>query len=94
MIVFLHYFRNIRTTKGKIKRAVLQFTPETWTHTRWLDPNSGYMRFLAVLQLVVFWQITELNTFFLKHIFHCPPGARIVLYRILLMGAIVAPTIR
>lgn len=49
--------RDISSTSGKIKRAVLQFTPESWTSVRWLDPKCSYMRFLAVCQLVIFWQV-------------------------------------
>ena len=36
--------KNISGAKGKFKRALLQFTPKSWTHVRWLDPNSSYMR--------------------------------------------------
>ncbi|CAL4062414.1 unnamed protein product, partial [Meganyctiphanes norvegica] len=85
---------DIRTTRGKLKRAVLQFTPESWTAMRWLDPACTYMRFLAVSQLVLFWQVTELNTFFLKHIFQLPPSHPLVFIRIFLHGAMSAPTIR
>lgn len=74
--------RDIRSTGGKIRRAVLQFTPArfefyrgfisgpvpmadflivakfcSWTHVRWLDPNCTYMRFIAVSEVVVFWQV-------------------------------------
>ncbi|RWS10783.1 phosphatidylserine synthase 1-like protein [Dinothrombium tinctorium] len=86
--------KNIQSTTGKIQRAVLQFTPESWTHVRWLDPNCTYMRFFAVAELVIFWQITELNTFFLKHIFEIPPGHPLSIGRIVLIGLIVAPTLR
>ena len=44
--------KDMQKASDKIKRAVLQFTPESWTHVRWLDPHSSYMRFLAVCQLV------------------------------------------
>ncbi|GFU10568.1 phosphatidylserine synthase 1 [Nephila pilipes] len=86
--------KSIPSTKGKIRRAVLQFTPASWTHVRWLDPNCTYMRIFAVYQLVFFWQITELNTFFLKHIFEIPPGHPLSVGRIALIGLIVAPTLR
>nr|CAG4643927.1 EOG090X05CZ [Lepidurus arcticus] len=86
--------KDIHSTTGKIKRAVLQFTPESWTHVRWLDPNSSYMRFMAVGQLVIYWQISELNTFFLKHIFELPPAHPMNITRILLVGLIVSPSIR
>lgn len=86
--------RDISTTTGKLKRAVLQFTPVSWTQMRWLDPNSTYMRFLSVSQLVIFWQVTELNTFFLKHIFEMPPSHPIVAIRLVFIGLIVAPSVR
>lgn len=86
--------RDISTTSGKIKRAVLQFTPESWTCVRWMDPKCSYMRFLAVCQLVIFWQITELNTFFLKHIFEMPPAHPIVIARLILVGLFTAPSVR
>ncbi|XP_022258316.1 phosphatidylserine synthase 1-like [Limulus polyphemus] len=86
--------KDIQTTTGKIRRAALQFTPASWTHVRWLDPNCTYMRFLAVSELVIFWQVTELNTFFLKHIFEIPPGHALSVGRICLIGIVVAPTLR
>ncbi|XP_055694455.1 phosphatidylserine synthase [Lutzomyia longipalpis] len=86
--------KHISSTTGKIKRAVLQFTPESWTAVRWLDPKSTYMRFLAVCQLVIFWQVTELNTFFLKHIFEMPPSHPVVIVRLILIGLFTAPSVR
>jgi len=86
--------KDITSTGGKIKRAVMQFTPESWTHVRWLDPKCSYMRFLAVVQLVLFWQVTELNTFFLKHIFEMPPSHPLVIGRLLFIGLVVAPSVR
>ncbi|CAL8143590.1 unnamed protein product [Orchesella dallaii] len=86
--------KTIHGTTGKLKRAVLQFTPETWTPVRWLDPCCTYMRFLAVCQLVIFWQIAELNTFFIKHIFETPPAHNINLCRLALLSLIVAPSLR
>ncbi|VVC92939.1 unnamed protein product [Leptidea sinapis] len=86
--------RDISSTTGKIKRAILQFTPVHWAPVRWLDPNSTYMRFFALSQLVVFWQISELNTFFLKHIFEMPPSHPLVIARLVLIGVIVAPSVR
>ncbi|XP_049852706.1 phosphatidylserine synthase isoform X1 [Schistocerca gregaria] len=86
--------RDIRTTSGKIKRAVLQFTPGSWMQVRWLDPSCTYMRFFALCQLVIFWQVSELNTFFLKHIFEMPPSHPIVVIRLVLIGVFVAPSVR
>lgn len=86
--------RDISSTTGKIKRAVLQFTPESWSAVRWMDPKSTPMRFLAVAQLVLFWQITELNTFFLKHIFEMPPSHPFVTGRLAIVGLFIAPSVR
>nr|CAD7430244.1 unnamed protein product [Timema monikensis] len=86
--------KDIHSTSGKLKRAVLQFTPGSWTHVRWLDPTCTYMRFFALCQLVIFWQVSELNTFFLKHIFEMPPSHPIVALRLILIGVIVAPSVR
>lgn len=86
--------RDISSTSGKIKRAMLQFTPESFTPVRWLDPKCTYMRFLAVYQLVIFWQVTELNTFFLKHIFEMPSSHPIVWGRLMVIGMFTAPSIR
>lgn len=49
---------------------------------------------MAVTQLVIFWQITELNTFFIKHIFEVPPGHIFSVGRIAIIGLIVAPSLR
>lgn len=86
--------KNIHTTTGKIKRAVLQLTPANWTEIRWFDQTCTYMRIIAVTQLVIFWNLTELNTFFLKHIFEIPPDHPITIGRIGLIGLIVAPSLR
>nr|CAD7457516.1 unnamed protein product [Timema tahoe] len=94
VIVTIIIVQDIHSTSGKLKRAVLQFTPGSWTHVRWLDPTCTYMRFFALCQLVIFWQVSELNTFFLKHIFEMPPSHPIVALRLILIGVIVAPSVR
>lgn len=86
--------KDIHSTTGKIRRAVLQFTPETFTHVRWLDPHCTYMRFVAVTMLIFVWQLAELNTFFLKHILEIPPPHSLNWIRLLLISVVSAPTIR
>ncbi|KAK2182684.1 hypothetical protein NP493_338g01011 [Ridgeia piscesae] len=86
--------RDIHSTTGKIRRAVLQFTPASWTHVRWMDPNSTYMRVVAFAILVVVWQLVDLNTFFLKHIFYFGAGHPLSVTRLLLLAIISAPSIR
>lgn len=86
--------KNIKGTKGKLKRAILQFTPENWSEIRWLDPTSTYMRILAIFVLILVFQITELNTFLLKHVFHVPTSHYFNLARLLLLMLIAAPSVR
>lgn len=86
--------KNISSKTGKMKRAILQFTPESWSHARWLDPGSSYMRFLGIFQFILLFQIVELNTFFVKHIFPMPAEHPICVFRILLSGLMAAPSTR
>uniref|UniRef100_A0A914VZN9 Phosphatidylserine synthase n=1 Tax=Plectus sambesii TaxID=2011161 RepID=A0A914VZN9_9BILA len=85
--------KNIKSTKGKFKRAVLQFTPASWTHVNWFD-SFALRRFGAVYLFVMVWLVTELNTFFLKHIFAVDTSHPLVFFRIILVAFISAPTIR
>lgn len=87
-------FKNISSKTGKLKRALLQLTPESWNHSRWLDPGCSWMRFVAIFQFVVLWQVVELNTFFVKHIFPMPAEHPICVFRILLSGLMAAPATR
>lgn len=50
-------FRDIHTTTGKIKRAVLQFTPASWTYVRWFDPKSSFQRVTGVYLFMIIWQV-------------------------------------
>lgn len=87
--------KNIHSTSGKFKRALLQFTPESWTlNVRWLDPKSSLMRLVALTLFVLIWQIVELNTFFIKHFFPMPAEHPICVVRILFLGLGGAPSIR
>ena len=52
------------------------------------------MRIISVTELIIFWQVTELNTVFLKHIFEVPPGHPLIVGRICLVGLIVVPSSR
>ena len=35
-------FKNISSKTGRVKRVLLQFTPESWTHVRWMDPECSW----------------------------------------------------
>lgn len=49
--------RNIHTTPGKLKRAVLQFTPASWTFVRWFDPKSSFQRLAGIYLFMILWQV-------------------------------------
>lgn len=57
MITVLSLFREIHTTTGKIKRAVLQFTPASWTYVRWFDPKSSFQRLAGIYLFMILWQV-------------------------------------
>ncbi|NXC19890.1 PTSS1 synthase, partial [Corythaeola cristata] len=50
-------FKDIHTTTGKIKRAVLQFTPASWTYVRWFDPKSSFQRVAGIYLFMIIWQV-------------------------------------
>ena len=86
--------KDIKGARGKLKRAVLQFTPLEWSKTRWMDHSSPYMRTLAIFVLILLFQISELNTFLLKHILYVPTSHYLVSVRLALMCLIAAPSLR
>lgn len=49
--------REIHSTTGKIKRAVLQFTPASWTYVRWFDPKSSFQRLAGIYLFMILWQV-------------------------------------
>ena len=86
--------KHIKGARGKLKRAMLQFTPQAWSKTRWMDPSSPYMRTVAIFILILLFQVGELNTFLLKHILYVPTSHYLVSLRLALMGLIAAPSLR
>ncbi|VDN52610.1 unnamed protein product [Dracunculus medinensis] len=85
--------KDIKTTRGKFKRAVLQFTPESWIKVDWYK-NCAIRRTLTIYSFVMIWLVSELNTFFLKHIFAVDTSHPLVSFRLALISFISAPTIR
>ncbi|VDQ13918.1 unnamed protein product [Trichobilharzia regenti] len=63
----------------------------SWTHTRWLHPDSSILRSFLLSQLILVWQLTELNSFFLKHIFIVKPSHVLTQLRLLLITFMSAP---
>ncbi|VDL60024.1 unnamed protein product [Hymenolepis diminuta] len=86
--------RDIPSKRGKLKRAVLQFTPVSWTPTHWLDRNSSFKRVIQLTILIFFWQMAELNCFWLKHVFIVKPSHFLTQGRIAIITLSSAPAIR
>ena len=84
---------NIPTFKGKLKRAMGQFMPYSWTSFHW-----GYMenlyRWMVIWCIIIFWMIIELNTFYLKAILWVPPNHVLNLYRVGLYAFMGSVSIR
>lgn len=57
------FLRDIHTTSGKLKRAVLQFTPASWTFVRWFDPKSSSQRLAGIYLFMILWQVRLQNIF-------------------------------
>ncbi|XP_057308970.1 phosphatidylserine synthase-like isoform X2 [Hydractinia symbiolongicarpus] len=85
--------KDIQGASKKIRRAVLQFTPVSWTEVRWFDPKCIKMRYTSLCLLCIIWQISELNTFFLKHVFVLPTGHYLNVGRVVLISLVVMPTL-
>ncbi|KAI6658523.1 Phosphatidylserine synthase 2-like [Oopsacas minuta] len=84
---------NIPTFKGKLKRAIGQFMPYSWTSFHWGYMESLY-RWLVIWCIVLFWMVMELNTFYLKAILWVPANHILNFYRVTLYALIGSVSIR
>ena len=78
---------------AKIKRAALQFTPESWMHVEW-ESLSTVTRFVQVQMLLIFLLTGELNAFLLKLNLFIPTSHRWNIYRLVFLTLIAMPAIR
>eukprot|EP01083_Nonionella_stella_P295623 1004681_1 len=67
---------------GRIKRCVLQFSPESWTVVRW-HKISSVKRFLVANFIVFVFLIVEMNGFTLISALLIPEGHNLNVYRLL-----------
>ncbi|CAO0789439.1 unnamed protein product [Mucor circinelloides] len=86
-------FRQIKSFKGKAKRAVQQFTPREWTRYEWKTTSTPKNYFGTVLLLLVFL-LCELNCFYLKYLLWVPPEHPINTYRLILIFLFALPGAR
>ncbi|CAI2356431.1 unnamed protein product [Caenorhabditis sp. 36 PRJEB53466] len=86
--------KHIKTNRGRFKRMVMQFTPESWNEFDWGSFTVTMKRTIAVYLFVLIWLLTELNTFFMKHVFSVDTKHPVVFWRLILIAFISAPSIR
>ncbi|CAI5455419.1 unnamed protein product [Caenorhabditis angaria] len=86
--------KNIKTNRGRFKRVVMQFTPESFSEFDWGQFTGTIKRTMAVYMFVLIWLLTELNTFFMKHVFAVDTKHPVVFWRLILVAVISAPSIR
>ncbi|ELP86906.1 phosphatidylserine synthase, putative, partial [Entamoeba invadens IP1] len=55
----------MKNAKGKVYRVIGQFTPKSWTRFHW-GMFTHWKRFIYVSILILFFQLLDLNSFFLK----------------------------
>eukprot|EP01134_Creolimax_fragrantissima_P002928 CFRG2928T1 len=88
-----HGVQSIPTLKGKTERAILQFTPKSWTKVEW-GMFSSMKRYGAVMGVTILITIAELNAFFLKHIFKVATENPVNGMRLLLWFIMGTPALR
>uniref|UniRef100_A0A914KS95 Phosphatidylserine synthase n=1 Tax=Meloidogyne incognita TaxID=6306 RepID=A0A914KS95_MELIC len=60
----------------------------------WASTWAGLKRCIAIYMFIMIWLATELNVFFLKHVFAIDTSHPVVFWHIILICLICAPTIR
>ncbi|PIC16295.1 hypothetical protein B9Z55_022949 [Caenorhabditis nigoni] len=86
--------KNITSHRARFKRMVMQFTPENMDDFDWGSFTQTIKRTMAVYVFVLIWLLTELNTFFMKHVFSVDTKHPVVFWRLILIAFISAPSIR
>ncbi|KAF9437662.1 hypothetical protein BGZ76_011703 [Entomortierella beljakovae] len=71
----------IPTLKGKMKRTMAQFTPNSWTKFEW-NSTKSFKSYCTVIFLLTMFLICELNAFYLKTLLWIPPAHIINVIRI------------
>lgn len=84
---------SIPTVRGKVKRALLQFSPESWQHLEWEGTHS-IKRWLGAIFVILMLQCIELSGFLLKTTFWLPIECDLNLYRLFVMALCCAPAVK
>ncbi len=83
--------KEIKGTRGKLKRAFLQLAPARFHAIRW--PAGNYRQAISIFLLILLFQLFEMNTALLQDIFDLPPRHFLTFLRLLLLGLVAAPSV-
>jgi len=83
----------IPTIRGKVKRAVEQFTPADWTRFEWASTKDLKHYIAVVLMLFLLLQV-ELNCFYLKALLWIPANHWLNVYRVAMLSLFGLPATR
>ena len=83
----------LRQPPGTVVRVLGQFTPKTWTRYHW-GMFTHWKRFLYVLVVVFFFQLLDLNSFFLKALLWLRPSHFLNAARLLVLVPLAALSLR
>eukprot|EP00004_Rigifila_ramosa_P014645 TRINITY_DN3348_c0_g1_i1.p1 TRINITY_DN3348_c0_g1~~TRINITY_DN3348_c0_g1_i1.p1 ORF type:complete len:423 (-),score=100.03 TRINITY_DN3348_c0_g1_i1:37-1305(-) len=81
------------TSKEKLARVVLQFTPESWDKFEW-NVFMSAKRFLYMIVILFVFLCTEVTAFFLKFVLWIPPRNPLNTYRMIMWAFFAAPSAR
>ncbi|KAI8825705.1 phosphatidyl serine synthase-domain-containing protein [Fimicolochytrium jonesii] len=84
---------DIPTYRGKVARAMQQFTPHSWTEFNW-EGTTTFKNFLAVIGLLYIILQSEMNAFYLKYLLWLPPAHPINVWRLIYYFFMALPATR
>lgn len=86
-------YRDLPSAGAKLKRVVMQFTPESWMHVQW-RATSSIKRFLIVLGVVLMYFLLDFNAFWLKHVLYIPSSSSLNVWRLIVFFGVGLPGTR
>lgn len=86
-------FSEIRSTKGKLRRLINQFTPFSWTKYKW-EMFSSFSRLVHVVFAMSMYLVIKANSFFVKFVLYIPPLSMFNTLRLLMIWLVALPAFR
>ena len=79
--------------KGTIYRVLGQFTPKTWTRYHW-GMFTHWKRFIYVTIIIIYFQLLDINSFFLKAELWLKPSHYLNLVRLVILAFLASLSLR